>query len=135
MTGVVDTYFCLTWAEEFYREFRGDGVRRLHCKSWTARRTDYNKWLSMLMKTKADSLAMAAPKAAAAASSSSSSTALVAELPPPPLPPPADEPPAQVQPDSVVAWSDSWGCSRCRFSARGCPTCNPDKVSNRLAGF
>ena len=73
----------------------------------------------MLAKCKADTK----PAAAAAAPAAAAAAAAAAPLGPPPLPPPA-----------CLSQSDIWGCSKCRWSKAGCLQCNPDKVTNRLAG-
>ena len=119
-------FYCLTWMEEDYREFRGEGRYRLP-ENYLHKAADLSKWFKNLLA--ASSHAKQA-KAAALAK---------AGLPdPPPL---ADAPPAAPAqpavplplPGAPKSSSEVFGCSRCKYASIGCLSCNPAKTAKWLA--
>ncbi len=96
-------YHCLAAADSHYRKWRGEG--RSGClEKPTALKEKLNKWLTSVRT------ALPRPPAAAA---------------PAPLPAPATH--AEPLPLADLTSADNWGCSRCRYSKRGCQSCNPYK--------
>ncbi len=108
-------FFVLAFLEEGYRQFRGEGVRRLP-ENFTDKAANLTKWFRAVLAAR--------PRPQPA-------------LEPPPLPPPALPPPQAEEPLPAVGPPLSqaetiFGCSRCVFSARGCDRCNPEKILRRL---
>ncbi|MCP4242190.1 MAG: hypothetical protein GY772_16670 [bacterium] len=93
--------------EEAYRQFRGEGWKRVYTQPNQAR-VSLNRWLANVLQA-------VQPKA---------------PLGPPPAPPPETDPPEPLPlpgQEQAAAPSGLWGCSRCRFSKAGCLSCCPEK--------
>jgi len=114
-------YHCLNRLEELYRQFRGEGQKRVYTKI-EDRRQQVNRFAASTKEACSSAAAKAAAKAAAAKA---------APLGPPPLPPPASDPPPllpQAGLPKAAMPSGVWGCSRCKFAQTGCLSCCPEKM-------
>jgi len=111
-TGITCGFHTANRAEELYREFRGEGRRRVY----TAPRDvsqEVNKFIRVVREAREKQDAAAAAAAAAAAP----------PLPPPPLPPPASPPPGALPQElgqalAALPPGGSAGCSKCRRLAK-----------------
>ncbi len=106
--------------EEQYKQFRGESRFRIYNKPDETRQ-ELNKWVKAVMDTNAREGGAAMGGEAAAIGGESSSN----KLPPPPLPPP---PPGPVGPVKAERPTGLYGCSRCRYSERGCASCCTEKM-------
>ena len=126
-------YFVLLWMEQQYRQARGEGQILLPV-DWGGRRQYYNSFLGGLLKyqkakeapkTASTGAAAITDSAAAAAITDSAAAAAAAAITDSAAGPPMQ--PGSLQDDN------QWGCSKCRFSQKGCQMCNPYKMHKAAA--
>ena len=109
--------------EELYRQFRGEGKKRVYTQA-DQRRVQVNRLAAATKEACSPAAAKAASSAAPAASAASA-----APLAPPPAPPPVSEPLLQPAglPKAAVP-SGSYGCRRCKYAKSGWLSCCPEKM-------
>ena len=123
-------FFVTGWLEEEYRLIRGEGMYRMPEK-FHEKAASLNRWNKNVLTAK--------PKAKAKAKAQAGSTGpvplvdLVAGCPEPPPSTASSSSQAVGPPTAPVSQSDIFGCSRCRYAAKGCATCNPVKAAAKAA--
>ena len=107
-------YFTATWAEQYYRESIGEGVRTVPIDL-----RKMTEQANLLVKTlKAYKAKRDAESGSAATAAPITDTIAVDAEPPPPI--------ATVKP--ILQDETGYGCSRCRWSDRGCLSCSAAKA-------
>ena len=112
-------FWVLLWMETEYRQLRGEGLWLLSA-DWTARRNHWNKFLGKLIKYKADQAQKVMPVPADSLALVPFRAVGTKEN--------ALEPREPVPAGSKQDETGTFGCSRCRYSQKGCLSCSPAKA-------